>query len=106
MAQELGIGNSVTNLHCDMADAVNILTHIMEAAVSGRQQLATNEFSSRGKRDDGSSEYSRYRGDVGEAFGALWDIFRREDVKKLEDCLLKHSKEFGLCPAVDCHFLI
>ncbi|KAL8225893.1 hypothetical protein R6Q57_018450 [Mikania cordata] len=68
--QELGRGDSVSHLHCDMADAVNILVPTTEVSVS---DMAV---------------------DTEETVGALWDIFRRKDVKKLEEYLLNHWKEF------------
>ncbi|KAL9998759.1 putative transcription factor C2H2 family [Helianthus debilis subsp. tardiflorus] len=133
MAEELGRGDSVTKLHCDMSDAVNILTHTAEVSVSNNQKWAIQELKKRhkaqdkrekngklyeyvagswGKKDEhtlneeedsnaGSLRDFAPQEDAEETGSALWDIFRREDVPKLQEYLLKHSKEFRFtycCP--------
>ncbi|GKV40284.1 hypothetical protein SLEP1_g47951 [Rubroshorea leprosula] len=150
LAQELGRGDSVTKLHCDMSDAVNILMHTADVMLSEEQLSAIERLKSKHKAqdekeclerdgvekcsikllDEGSMDWqdgvnlsrmtdqnpqpsdtieglkiNRDEQDTRfpchpieekeeTAGAALWDIFRREDVPKLEAYLRKHSKEF------------
>ncbi|XP_065878744.1 lysine-specific demethylase JMJ26-like [Euphorbia lathyris] len=142
--EELGRGDSVTKLHCDMSDAVNILTHTSEVSLTGEQHAAIKQLKHIHRkqdereglvRDEVNGEYGnswkdefdasksngldkhafesgeyeisdneqnrvRLKGELTEnetdnsGGGALWDIFRREDVPKLEEYLRRHYMEF------------
>ncbi|BBN12043.1 hypothetical protein Mp_5g16950 [Marchantia polymorpha subsp. ruderalis] len=84
---ELAKGNSVTKLHCDMSDAVNIICHTADVnGERGRQKETRFQGNVSGESDDEG------RPPCG---GAVWDIFRREDVPKLEEYIRKHRKEFN-----------
>ncbi|KAL6555090.1 hypothetical protein OROGR_006348 [Orobanche gracilis] len=80
-AEELGKGNSVTNLHCDMSDAVELgkgnYVTILHCDISDAVNILLHNTDS--DKDE---------------TGALWDIFRREDVEKLEEYLFNHYIEF------------
>ncbi|KAL2622811.1 hypothetical protein R1flu_003016 [Riccia fluitans] len=78
---ELTMGNSVTKLHCDISDAVNIITHI--ADYTDRAHQKETRF-----QDCVNGEQRQTCG------GAVWDIFRREDVPKLEAYIREHWREF------------
>ncbi|XP_038688645.1 lysine-specific demethylase JMJ25-like [Tripterygium wilfordii] len=121
VAQELGRGDSVTKLHCDMSDAVNVLTHTAEVTFSPKElakikQLKNQHFGhdqreifgKTGALDDkgggcghssendmdSSNDGGKLVGDESNEGGALWDIFRRQDVPKLLDYLNNHFREF------------
>ncbi|XP_062027619.1 uncharacterized protein LOC133743641 isoform X1 [Rosa rugosa] len=106
-AQELGRGDSVTKLHCNMSDAVNILTHTAEVALT-TEQLATIEKLKKKHREQDEREIfgnchtiagnesgpQQESAEVCEDGGALWDIFRIQDVPLLEKYIHKHVNEF------------
>ncbi|KAL1221264.1 Lysine-specific demethylase JMJ29 [Cardamine amara subsp. amara] len=109
ISDELGRGDSVTKLHCDMSDAVNILTHTAEVTVSQEQLSAIKALKKKHKEqnkfeEESSGECSEMEEELNmgeilscendETGSALWDIFRREDVPKLEEYIRKHHKEF------------
>ncbi|CAJ2648362.1 unnamed protein product [Trifolium pratense] len=104
--EELGRGDSVTKLHCDMADAVNILTHTTEVKLTDDQYSAIRKIKrahqaqdkkeglAKKNRGPSKSDEKSITEETTEIGGALWDIFRREDTKYLEAYLRKHSNEF------------
>ncbi|XP_074307474.1 lysine-specific demethylase JMJ26 isoform X2 [Silene latifolia] len=102
--QELGRGDSVTKLHCDMSDAVNILMHTADVSLSNDQISAMATLKKKHKAQDRRELLGQHvtveeldldhDSCVSRDGAALWDIFRREDVAKLESYLRKHSKEF------------
>ncbi|XP_062107930.1 lysine-specific demethylase JMJ26-like isoform X2 [Humulus lupulus] len=131
--QELGRGDSVTKLHCDMSDAVNVLMHTADVSftpeqlivienlkkkhneqdqreIFGNDQTVDNKVN--GKKSEKRQEAKLGQDKSGDSIehslncekklqnlemaegGALWDIFRREDVPKLQEYLKKHFREF------------
>ncbi|KAI5401748.1 hypothetical protein KIW84_066279, partial [Lathyrus oleraceus] len=103
-AQELGRGDSVTKLHCDVSDAVNVLTHIAKVELKPEEATAIKRLTRKHLEQDkrelhGDEKVTLKQKDssmVGEDSldGALWDIFRREDAPKLQEYLKKHFREF------------
>ncbi|GAB2233588.1 hypothetical protein Droror1_Dr00002814 [Drosera rotundifolia] len=124
--QELGRGDSVTKLHYNMADAVNILFHTAETELMSDQLQIMERLKQKhiaqdqreiygvtacegnisGPADDtqqyeypaiGQSLFSTKEEMAVPGFtegGALWDIFRRQDVSSLKEYLNKHYREF------------
>ncbi|KAF8008425.1 hypothetical protein BT93_K2182 [Corymbia citriodora subsp. variegata] len=165
-SKELGRGDSVTKLHCDVSDAINVLTHTSKVNIAQWQHTAINILQKRheaGDPDDLANwmqnELATSKGDALSAHisnpsvheslsssvrnedevphdkaseiasesvlpedelrdaglkcnlsiaeeviqddglevsfgGAVWDIFRRQDVPKLVEYLQRHWREF------------
>ncbi|XP_047152289.1 lysine-specific demethylase JMJ25-like [Vigna umbellata] len=88
---ELGRGDSVTKLHCDMSDAVNVLTHIAEVKLEAKYLTGIENLKEK-QLEQEQRELLSVGSDGSD--GAVWDIFRRQDVPKLQEYLRKHFREF------------
>ncbi|GAU12212.1 hypothetical protein TSUD_01790 [Trifolium subterraneum] len=95
-APELGRGDSVTKLHCDLSDASDSIEAIKKLTQMHLKQ-DKRELHLYGDNQDGETNVGMLDNSFpwGDSLdGALWDIFRREDVPKLEKYLKKHFREF------------
>ncbi|URE04994.1 JmjC domain containing protein [Musa troglodytarum] len=61
--QELGRGDSITKLHCDMSDAVNILTHTEEVPLTAEQLECVNELKKHHAAQDQVELYNNFQRD-------------------------------------------
>ncbi|KAF9596149.1 hypothetical protein IFM89_007467 [Coptis chinensis] len=124
-AEELGRGDSVTKLHCDMSGAVYVLMHTAEVNLMPQQVESIDRLKVKCHEQDrkehvgttsefskvlteclspsnekclsetvGTSSTSKTHCSQTAEGGALWDIFRRQDVTMLKEYLIKHSGEF------------
>ncbi|VVA35590.1 PREDICTED: lysine-specific demethylase JMJ25 [Prunus dulcis] len=114
VSEELGRGDSVTKLHCNSCDVVlriAVFTSYLTFLIGWSFQLVDNqnkgaafhELTDPAVQPDGDSCVSSLnagsfkegsKSEKNVEGGALWDIFRREDVRKLQDYLRKDYKEF------------
>nr|KJB79845.1 hypothetical protein B456_013G069100 [Gossypium raimondii] len=118
VAQELVRGDSVTKLHCDMSDVVNVLVHAAEVNLKGEQLASIMKLKERHHVQDlkeifgmkkkvdrvQPAGYSTQNGTSSARVSKLEDsavedvqgggFFLREDVPKLRDYLNKHFREF------------
>ncbi|KAJ0519653.1 lysine-specific demethylase JMJ25 isoform X2 [Helianthus annuus] len=99
---DMAYGDSVTKLHYEKSDTVNVLTHTKSCVLTSTKLNKTKIVKEKhGDQQEtlvcntGLQRNESQQNAVDPMDGgALWDIFQRQDVAKLEEYLRNHSAEF------------
>ncbi|CAL9161327.1 unnamed protein product [Musa hybrid cultivar] len=97
--QELGRGDSITKLHCDMSDAVNILTHTEEVTLTAEQLKCVNELKKQHAAQDQVELYNNFQRD-----SDVMGMQQTAPLKKFKpdpDCIAFDNDE--ACPMLENH---
>ncbi|CAN1230505.1 Lysine-specific demethylase JMJ27 [Linum grandiflorum] len=95
---ELGRGDSVTKLHCDMSDAVNILAHTQEITYSSEQLSKIEELKKQHFKQDKEELYS---GEVMEGIVEDKNDGNEVEIARKEDNYSRESKPDSLATDVE-----
>nr|XP_043610488.1 lysine-specific demethylase JMJ25-like [Erigeron canadensis] len=95
---DIAYADSVTKLHYNKSDTVNVLTHTESGPTSPNLNKPRLGKRKHGDQDEASLQTNDDQQHVADPMegGALWDIFQKQDISKLEEYLRNHSAEFSL----------
>ncbi|GJX26182.1 lysine-specific demethylase JMJ25-like protein isoform X2 [Tanacetum coccineum] len=102
---DIGYGGSITRLRCDKCDTVNVLMHTLTTKLNMKKMAERNPNGLVCEEGMKTNEGEQPVVDPMEG-GALWDIFKRQDVDTLQEYLRNHAVKLVVHPIHDRAFYL